>query len=211
MQTTEEEERFRQIRQLSQFLRGGARIQVLSFQSKALVFSIVPCFLGLKKFGTRGCKNHIIGVLYPGGLQTSHDGALLPLKVVEIGVIHKGIRKEHCGLAYSKNRDKEESEKGAHAQRYLESIIKSQERGRSQERCSDSGTGEVLERISGLAGAQPEAGLKSDSWRRENLVFCRKELDFKARQEVHAYNPSAWEAEGEDRAAISLRLDQATD
>lgn len=96
-------------------------------------------------------------------------------------------------------------------ERYLESRIKSQERGRSQERCSDSGIGEVLECISGLAGAQPEAGLKSASWGRENLVFCRKELDFEARQEVHAYNPSAWEAEGEDRAAISLRLDQATD
>lgn len=209
MQTTEEEERFRQIRQLSQFLRGGARIQVLSFQSKALVFSIVPCFLGLKRFGTRGCKNHIIGVLYPGGLQTSHDGALLPLKVVEIGVIHKGIRKEHCGLAYSKNRDKEESEKRAHAQRYLESRIKSQERGRSQERCSDSGIGEVLEHISGLAGAQPQTEIRLLG--KGKLVFCRKELDFKVRQEVHAYNPSAWEAEGEDRAAISLRLDQATD
>lgn len=209
MQTTEEEERFRQIRQLSQFLRGGARIQVLSFQSKALVFSIVPCFLGLKRFGTRGCKNHIIGVLYPGGLQTSHDGALLPLKVVEIGVIHKGIRKEHCGLAYSKNRDKEESEKRAHAPRYLESRIKSQERGRSQERCSDSGIGEVLERISGLAGAQPQTEIRLLG--KGKLVFCRKELDFKVRQEVHAYNPSAWEAEGEDRAAISLRLDQATD
>lgn len=122
MQTTEEEERFRQIRQLSEFLRGGARIQVQSFQSKALVFSIVPCFLGLKRFGTRGCKNHIIGVLYPGGLHTSHDGAL---KVVEIGLIHKAIRKEHCGLAYSKDRDKEESEKRAHAQRYLESRFKS--------------------------------------------------------------------------------------
>lgn len=209
MQTTEEEERFRQIRQLSQFLRGGARIQVLSFQSKALVFSIVPCFLGLKRFGTRGCKNHIIGVLYPGGLQTSHDGALLPLKVVESGVIHKGIRKEHCGLAYSKDRDKEESEKRAHAQRYLESRIKSQERGRSQERCSDSGIGEVLEHISGLAGAQPQTEIRLLG--KGKLVFCRKELDFKVRQEVHAYNPSAWEAEGEDRAAISLRLDQATD
>lgn len=209
MQTTEEEEKFRQIRQLSQFLRGGARIQVLSFQSKALVFSIVPCFLGLKRFGTRGCKNHIIGVLYPGGLQTSHDGALLPLKVVESGVIHKGIRKEHCGLAYSKNRDKEESEKRAHAQRYLESRIKSQERGRSQERCSDSGIGEVLEHISGLAGAQPQTEIRLLG--KGKLVFCRKELDFKVRQEVHAYNPSAWEAEGEDRAAISLRLDQATD
>lgn len=120
MQTTEEEERFRQIRQLSQFLRGGARIQVQSFQSKALVFSIVPCFLGLKRFGTRGCKNHIIGVLYPGGLQTSHDGALLPLKVVEIGVIHKVIRKEHCGLACSKDRDKEESEKRAHGEVFRE-------------------------------------------------------------------------------------------
>lgn len=59
MQTTEEEERFRKIRQLSQFLRRGAKIQVQSFQSKALVFSIVPCFLGHKRFldiGASGCK-----------------------------------------------------------------------------------------------------------------------------------------------------------
>lgn len=56
---------------------------------------------------------------------------------------------------------------------------------------------EVLECINGLAGAQPEASLKSDTWGRENHVFCRKEQAFKTRQEVHACNLSAWEAEGE--------------
>lgn len=56
-------------------------------------------------------------------------------------------------------------------------------------------SGEVLGCISCLAGAQPEARSKSDSSGRENHVFCRKEQDFKDRQEVHAYNPSAWEAE----------------
>lgn len=114
MQTTEEEERSRHVRQI---LRGGARIQVQS-----LVSSIIPCYKRFLDMRARRCRITSLVSCIGGGLQTSHDGAL-PLKMVGYVVIHKGIVR--ITVVWSAAKTETESEKGALAQRYLENRIKS--------------------------------------------------------------------------------------